>query len=102
MARNVDISQVSWLIHTDLVEVDTVTFWAKSSIPVIEENETDSIYTVKTHDRFDNLSHTFYSSPRQWWLIARANGMFLAPIELLPARDIRIPSITRLRNDGIV
>ena len=55
-------------------------------IPVLDS---DIQITTQEGDRLDNISMTFYDTPRLWWYIARANN--LTSINVPAGLDLRIP-----------
>ena len=58
-------------------------------IPVLDS---DIQITTQEGDRLDNLSMTFYNTPKLWWYIARANN--LNSINVPAGTNLRIPIST--------
>lgn len=106
MAR-VRYSASSELTHSEYVELvgtaDSAVFWRRVEAPVIEPDSTDILHIVADIDRLDNLAAFYYGGRSDMkWVIARANGIRLEPLDLIPGVEIRIPTQDRLRREGIV
>lgn len=92
----------SELIHSAVFVVEDVSFWLRTEPPKIEPSSDDFIYVVAEQDILDNLASQFYGEPRMRWVIKRINNIWLEPNELIPGAELRIPSIARLRREGVV
>lgn len=70
--------------------------WLPFDLSAIEPDETDTLYEVQQSDRIDRLASRFYADDRLKWVIMAANGFTLAEIDLIPGRQIRIPTRQRV------
>ena len=58
--------------------------------------------TTGTAGRLDLISHSFYGTPRFWWVIAVANDLFDPIADTTVGLLLRCPSPTRLYSEGLV
>lgn len=63
--------------------------------PDTSPHPTDFYYTVKPHERIDQLAHKFYGQANLWWVIADFNDL-LFPLVLEEGSTLRLPSYDRL------
>lgn len=71
---------------------------------VVVPDATDSTFTVRGAEggRLDSISNMFYGTPSLWWVIARANNIQDPLLDIAQGTNLRIPSRTRLANDGVL
>lgn len=92
----------SALMHAFAVTFKDVRFYSRMEVPEIKPAQDDVLHVVKDHDRLDNLASIYYGTPFLTWVLARANGIWLEPNELVPGVELRIPTIDRLRAEGVL
>lgn len=93
----------SELNHASLVQIGPVVFFTRVEAPQILPDKTDQFHTVTENDRLDNIAAFYYGGrPRMKWVIARANDIWLEPLDLVPGMTLRIPTQDRLRREGVV
>ena len=72
--------------NKDLInKYETVTY------PKFERKETDIYIITKKLERLDLLANHYYSDPRYWWVIARANNLGKGTLTVQPGLQLRIP-----------
>lgn len=50
------------------------------------------IYTIVNDDSWSSISYKFYKTYKLWWLICKVNDVKNPFYELIPGREIKIPS----------
>ena len=101
MALRIDPN--SYLLFSELLNVDGVEFWDLVQFPVITPQDDDMFITigVSTQGQFisndesirpDLLSLRLYGNPQLWWVIALRNNFELMPSELNLGETIICPS----------
>ena len=100
--QRVRINRRSNLVHAFIFQVGDTSFWTRSEVPQILPDTDDRRYTVQAQDTLDNLAARFYGDPELLWVLKRANGIWLEPNQLIPDTELVIPSITRLRRQGVI
>lgn len=64
-----------------------------SALPTkIVMEEVPFFYITKQGDRLDTLSNLFYKTPRNWWIIAKANNLVSGTLALKENTRLYIPS----------
>ncbi len=58
----------------------------------IPKQNTDIYVVTQAGDRLDELSNQFYNDSSLWWIIALANGVTNASIQVEPTTEYRIPT----------
>lgn len=89
---SVTVVQNSRLRFHELVSVDEVEFWNLAVLPEVPPQYDDIQYQIQMNDRIDLLAFKFYRDSVLWWVIAKANGMDLIPVNFFDGQIIRIPS----------
>ena len=59
--------------------------------PRIPIRDSDIFIYPKFGDRLDNLAFKYYKDVSLWWIIAKANNLYMGEIGLDPTVQIRIP-----------
>lgn len=90
------------LIHADLVQFREVVWFDRTRPPSIGERADDVEYLVKEPDRLDTIAWQTLGNPYLGWVIAERNNLRLFPNDLVPGRTLFIPSITGLKERGII
>ena len=49
-------------------------------------------YTIVEDDSWSSISYKFYRTYKLWWLICKVNGITNPFYELIPGKEIKIPS----------
>ncbi len=65
---------------------------------------TDVLYTVTqaVENKLWMISTAFYGIPDLWWVIASVNNINDPFVGIKAGTSVRIPSVTRLSNEGIL
>ena len=72
--------------NKDLInKYETVTY------PKFERKETDIYIITNEGDRLDLLANQYYTDPRFWFVIARANNLGKGTLKVPPGIQLRIP-----------
>ena len=72
--------------NKDLInKYETVTY------PKFERKETDIYIISRDGDRLDLLANQYYTDPRFWFVIARANNLGKGTLNIPAGKQIRIP-----------
>ena len=98
VARNPD----GPLAHSEMVQYNEVVWWDQTRPPAIEERPTDKRYTVLEPDRLDDIAFKLLENPQLGWVIMERNNLRLMPNGLVPGRSLFIPTITSLKERGII
>lgn len=96
------INARSELIHAFINVVADVAYWTRTDPPQIFPDFDDFIYEVQEQDILDNLASQYYGEPYMRWVIKRINNIRLEPNQLIPGVEIRIPSVVRMRREGVI
>lgn len=68
--------------------------------PKIEQQDDDIIITTTIGDRLDLLANRYYGDVTMWWIIAQANNIGKATLNILPGTRLRIPQdLTKIYSD---
>jgi len=89
------------LTTSNLYQINECIFWGKTRPPIIEARDDDEIYLVKSFDRLDLIAANRLGDSQLWWTILARNDLRLAPNDLIPGRQIYIPTRQGLRSRGI-
>lgn len=95
---SVSISKNSRLVLSKLLQVDSFQFWDIPDNIAIPPSKDDIQYVVKSNDRIDNISNSFYSTPALWWAIALVNNIDLIPTQLVVGNTLVIPALTSIKS----
>lgn len=98
----VAINARSELVHSRFIRVSEVTFFSATEPPAIEPAPDDRLRVVQEIDRIDNLAFLYYGDVRLQWALKWLNGIYLIPNDMVPGDELRIPSFTRLEQQGFV
>lgn len=90
------------LTTASLRRINEVVFWAPTRPSAIAARDDDEVYTIRSHDRLDNIAAARLNDPQLGWVILHRNDMRLAPNDLVPGRKIFIPTRESLRVRGII
>ena len=90
------------LITTSLRGINDVIFWTATRAIDILARDDDESYTIKSHDRLDNIAASKLLDPQLGWIILLRNDLRLVPNDLIPGRKIFIPTRQSLRDRGII
>jgi len=75
-----------------LEKKDTKKKYMESTIyPKIKPSDADTYLITESSDRLDLLSQTYYGDISYWWVIAVANNLNEASLNMTPGIQIRIP-----------
>jgi hypothetical protein len=81
--------------QTDLI-VDTtkdIPFFESVLITDIPEETVPFYYTTRGTERLDNISNKFYKTPKNWWIIAKANNIADGTVSVQEGTVLFIPNI---------
>jgi hypothetical protein len=81
--------------QTDLT-VDTtknIPYFENVLLSDIPEETVPFYYTTRGTERLDNISNTFYRTPKNWWIIAKANNIANGTISVPEGTVLFIPNI---------
>lgn len=87
------------LRYMPLLKAADVVFFDILSLPEIVPQTNDSLYTIVTGDRIDNLAYKYYNDPRLWWIIAKANNLIDIPVQFGIGDEILIPDPNYILNN---
>ena len=90
------------LSTSTLGRINEVIFWGPTQPPTIEAEDTDITYLVKIADRIDDIAARILGDAQLMWVILHRNDLRLAPNDLVPGRNIFIPTRASLSRRGIV
>ena len=90
------------LTTSSLRRVNDVIFWAPTRPPEIAPQDDDAVYTIRSHDRLDNIANAQLLDPQLGWVILLRNDLRLAPNDLVPGQRLFIPTREGLRRRGII
>ena len=99
----VQINNASYLLYSQLVNVDGIQFWDLVDFPDMLPQDDDIIIIIGTGQsgalvsneealRIDLLSYRIYGTPQLWWAIALRNNFELVPTEFKINQEIVVPS----------
>ena len=90
------------LTTASLRRINEVIFWAPTRPRDIGPQDDDQVYTIRSHDRLDNIAADRLNDQQLGWVILHRNDMRLAPNDLVPGRKIFIPTRESLRRRGYI
>lgn len=90
------------LITATLVQINEALFWGKTKPPSIDPRDDDEIYIVKNYDRLDVIASDRLGDVQLGWVILERNNLRLSPNDLVPGRELFIPTRESLRTRGII
>lgn len=90
------------LRHATLGRINDVVFFSPTQPPDIDPRDSDIIYMVRIADRLDNIAFRLLGDQQLGWVILHRNDMRLVPNDLVPGKNIFIPTIESLRRRGII
>ena len=99
----VAINPASYLLFSNLVNVDGIAFWELPELPELLPQTDDLFITIgqsrygviNNSDealRIDLLSNRIYGTPQLWWIIALRNNIEVVPSEFKLNDTIVVPS----------
>jgi len=99
----VEINPSSYLLFSQLLNVDGIQFWDLVDFPDIFPQDDDIFVTIgegvlgaiNSSDeaiRTDLLSNRIYNTPQLWWVIALRNNFEVVPNEFKLGAQIVVPS----------
>lgn len=99
----VELNSASYLLFSQLVNVDGIQFWDLPEFPDIFPQDDDIYVTIgessfgriNSNDeelRIDLLSYRIYKTPHLWWIIARRNNFEVVPNAFKLNQTIVVPS----------
>ncbi len=90
------------LTTSSLRRINEVFFWAPTRPRSIAPRDDDEVYSIRSHDRLDNIAADRLSDPQLGWVILLRNDLRLVPNDLVPGRKIFIPTRESLRVRGLI
>lgn len=81
--------------QTDIT-VDTtkgIPYFENVLLSDIPEETVPFYYTTRGTERLDNISNKFYKTPKNWWIIAKANNIANGTISVSEGTVLFIPNI---------
>jgi len=89
----VEVSPNSHLAFSKLRQYGEVVFWERPEIPEIPTRDMDTVFSLKSSNRIDNLANSAFGDSNLSWLLAQANDVRLPPLGMNPGYSFRIPMI---------
>ena len=62
-----------------------------TTYPKFDRQESDIYIITRKLERLDNLANEYYTDPRFWWIIARANNLGKGTLTIPAGVQLRIP-----------
>lgn len=90
------------LTTSTLWQIEETIFWGPTKPRNIPPRDDDREYMIKIGDQIDLIANKFYGDPQLWWVIVHRNDLRLIPNDLVPGRNIYIPTRDGLRRRGFV
>lgn len=85
------------------IQKDTINQFRKiksTLYPKIEQDNSDVIITSTIGDRLDLLAYRYYGDVTLWWIIAQANSIKNATLNIIPGTRLRISqNLEKIFND---
>ncbi len=81
--------------QTDLV-VDTtknISYFENVLLSDIPTETVPFYYTTRGVERLDNISNKFYRTPKNWWVLAKANNLANGTISVPEGTQLFIPNV---------
>ena len=81
--------------QTDLT-VDTsknIPYYENVLVSDIPSETVPFYYTSRGNERLDNISNKFYKTPKNWWMIARANNLANGTLSVTDGTKLFIPNV---------
>jgi len=66
-------------------------FFGTRTYPIIQPQDTDTIYITTDMDYLDYLAYKFYGDSSLWWIIAMANNLGSGRLSVKYGIQLRIP-----------
>ena len=85
-----------------LGNINEAVFWSPTQPKSIEPEDSDVVYLIRSHDRLDNIASEQLGDPNLGWIILHRNDLRLAPNDLVPGRNIFIPTRETLSRRGFI
>lgn len=82
--------------YTTSLTVDTtknIPYYETSLLSEVPMEEIPFYYTTRGNERLDNISNLFYKTPKNWWIIAKANNLANGTISVPDGTQLFIPNI---------
>jgi len=98
----VNRNPIGQLRTSTLGRIDDVVFWSPTQPKTIGPEDSDVVYRIRSHDRLDNIAAQQLGDPNLGWVILHRNDLRLAPNDLVPGRNIFIPTRESLSRRGII
>lgn len=77
-----------------IVQSDESPRYYSSVLPISIPSETVPFYYMsRDGDRLDTLSNTFYNTPTNWWVIAKANNLVNGSLAIPAGINLFIPNV---------
>jgi len=67
-------------------------FFGSRLYPVIDAQDSDTIYITGDTDYLDYMAYKFYNDSGLWWIIAMANNLGTGRLSVKPGLQLRIPT----------
>lgn len=99
----IELDRASYLLFSQLVNVDGVEFWELPEYPQLFPQDDDIFVTIGKGElgelvsseeaiRMDLLAYRIYNTPHLWWIIAVRNNFEIMPSSLKVGQTIIVPS----------
>lgn len=82
--------------YTTLPIVDltkNIPYYETTILESVPEETVPFYYTTRFSERLDNISNTFYKTPNNWWIIAKANNLANGTIAVPAGTKLFIPNV---------
>jgi len=70
-----------------------IPYYETTILESVPEETVPFYYTTRFSERLDNISNTFYKTPNNWWIIAKANNLANGTIAVPAGTKLFIPNV---------
>lgn len=86
----------------DIITFDSVRTYKVPWVCDIPVSDGDKYIYITESMRLDQLAYKYYNDPKLWWVIAQVNDIKNPFTDFVLNKLIRIPSLSRLIQNGVI